>query len=260
MIPALSAQTVDDIEYLVIIEDNGNVVVLITINGIGLFEIPIQEDVQSVDIEGGLYLIEDGTLEVVIGSTEKAVIVYQTSMLTSKNDGVWNFDINLINIGYEKTITVAMPANTVVTNTNPQGKIESGEIMKISWDNTENVFIEYYFQAVDETTDLRPLCVILIGALALIAGYYLTTRRKKSANLSKKESIIETLSENEKKIVKILMDNDGRIKRSKLERTSEISKSSLAASLKNLERKKILEVDRTYASHYVKFTEWFNGL
>ena len=56
------------------------------------------------------------------------------------------------------------------------------------------------------------------------------------------------------------MINEGRMKRSKLERESGVSKSSLAASLKNLERKKIIEVDRTYASHYVRFTEWFNGL
>jgi len=50
------------------------------------------------------------------------------------------------------------------------------------------------------------------------------------------------------------------MKRNKLERESKISKSSLANSLNNLEKKNILEIDKTYVVHTVKISDWFNKL
>ena len=78
--------------------------------------------------------------------------------------------------------------------------------------------------------------------------------------LKNRQNILKTLPANENKITRILIENNGGIKRSKLERLSGISKSSLAASLKNLERKKIIQLDKTYKSHYVRLTKWFDEM
>jgi hypothetical protein len=73
-------------------------------------------------------------------------------------------------------------------------------------------------------------------------------------------NVMKTLTENEHTIVNILLQNDGEIKRNKLEKTSDLAKSSLASSLYRLEQRNIVEVDKSRAIHYIKFTRWFRSL
>ncbi len=248
-------------EYYVIVEENGNALIVITINSSGLYEIPVQGDVEVVDVTGALYILEGRTLEVSIGSTEKAVIIYQTSMLTNKNESLWSFTIELAR--GEKAVTVAMPPHTIVTETEPNAMIESGKIIKLHWNGgIDEVYAEYYFPPGIQLSYGTEFIYILTGiALASILAVYFTHKySKRRITINKRDSVIRTLSMNEKNIITTMLESQGGMKRSHLERKTGISKSSLAATLKNLERKKIIEVDRTFASHYVKFTEWFNGL
>src|SRR3989344_5360523 len=72
-------------EYYFIIEENGNTVVGATFFGSGEITIPLQEDVQEINLEGGLYIMENNELTIAIEGTEKAVLVYQTNLLTEKS-------------------------------------------------------------------------------------------------------------------------------------------------------------------------------
>jgi len=261
------------LEYYIIIEENGNSIVIITMYGKGLVTIPLQEDVNDVRVKGGLYMIENGSVDVSIGSTEKAVLLYKTGLLTTRKGNLWNFNMSLT--GLEKgEITVVMPNSTKIKNTEPSAFIESGEFTKLMWmGNPQSVFIEYSFEDVPlggfltseesrvgvRSFNLTP--VLVSGGMGVLAMIIIFVKKRwKVLRMKNKENIMRTLATNEKKIVSILLESNGGMKRSRLEKKSGIAKSSLASALKNLEKKNIIEVDKTYRSHYVKFTKWFDEL
>lgn len=256
---------VTKVEYLVIIEDNGNVVVTISMEGSGLITVPVQEDVEEINVEGALYIKENDSIEISIGDTEEAFILYTTSMLTSKSGNEWNFDMPLAN-SENLEVTVAMPKDTNIMLTEPNAVIESGEILQLHWyGDMDEIGIKYYFdtdigEIPEDAGNVLYSMGLLFTTAVVIAGIFIHMKRRKIRRIGKKQNIMNTLPPNEVDIVQTLMDNGGAMKRSVMERKLDIAKSSLAASLKNLERKNILEVDRTSASHYVRFTEWFNEL
>jgi len=255
LVPYASAQEAS--EYYMIIEDNGNALVSVTITGSGLYSIPIPSDVDDILVRGALYILNGDHIDVSIGETEQAVILYTSSMHTSKTGDEWRFTMDLGDLE-NMSITVLMPEDTNIISTTPEAFIQSGEVTEVYWSDAETIEIVYQFEkGIESQWDWKPF--YLIGAVIVIAGAgYIYSRR--NPHISKKESVIKTLSENEKKIVHVLIENKGIMKRSKVEKSTGISKSSLAVSLKNLEKKKILIIDKTYPVHSVKLTEWFNGL
>lgn len=74
------------------------------------------------------------------------------------------------------------------------------------------------------------------------------------------QNLMKTLSENERKVIGLLSAGNGEMKRNILERKSGLAKSSLASCLNMLERKKVLEIDKTSVVHFVRFTGWFREL
>lgn len=72
-----------------------------------------------------------------------------------------------------------------------------------------------------------------------------------------KKEMMETFNENDLKIVNFLLSSGGRSRRNELERKTEISKSSLAMALNRLEKRKIIEIDRTATTHFVKLADYF---
>lgn len=257
------------LDYYIVIEENGNSVVIITVNGSGLMNIPIEKDVDEIKIQGALYSVNNNSIDVAIGSTEQAVILYKTSMLTKKEGNIWSFNMNLTDYQKNQTI-VTMPNNTSIKNTFPKALIESGNFKKLIWaDNISEVTIEYYFENnIDDGLiepkdgekefDYKPLILIPVFIASTVMIVYL--KNKKVTGIKNKQNIMKTLPDNENKIVEFLIRNGGGMKRSKVEKTTGISKSSLAAALKNLERKKIIELDKTYTTHYIRLTKWFNEL
>ncbi len=258
-----------NLDYYIIVEENGNSLAIITFHGNGLVNIPVQEDVEEVKVKGALYRLNDDSVDISIGSTEEAVLLYQTKLLTEKEGDTWRFRMNLT--GLEKNeVVVVMTNKTVIKNTEPAVFIENRDLLKLIWeDSPDDVLIEYSYVIgdVDEIVDSQNpeekstmkygLIIIVSCGIFMTISMILYFKKKTRKN---KQNIMKTLPENENKIVSIILENKGEIKRSKLERKSDIPKSSLASALKNLERKKIVELDRTYKSHYVKFTKWFNEL
>lgn len=251
LIPYAAAQ-----DYAMIIEDNGNALVTITIIESGLYELPIPQDTNNLLVRGGLYILNDDSIEISVGETGEAVVLFTTSLLTSKIGNEWTF---IYGIPFENNnVIVFMPENTRIISTTPQALIQSGEILELTWNDVNSIEIVYEFSSgtIIENND-NLYMGIAVGILIPIVFIVYYMRRNK---FTKKASVIKTLSENEKKVVNLLIKNKGLIRRSVLEKESEISKSSLAATLKNLEKKKIVEVDKKYPAHSVKLTKWFNEL
>jgi len=259
------------LDYYIIIEENGNSLIILSISGSGLVNIPIKRDVDEVKVQGALYSLNDDSIDVSIGSTEQAIVLYKTSLLTKKEEHLWTFSMNLTD--YEKNQTiVAMPNNTNIKSTSPKAFIESGPFEKLIWTgDVSKISIDYYFENEIPSDFIEPkikdnkkfnYTKILILSFTAIATLIIVTQnqKRKSVKIKNRENIMKTLSTNENKVIGILLKNKGGMKRSKLEKMSGIAKSSLASTLKNLERKKILQLDKTYTSHYVRLTKWFDEL
>lgn len=75
-----------------------------------------------------------------------------------------------------------------------------------------------------------------------------------------KRNVMKTLSGNEIKIINTLLEHEGKMLRNDLEKISGIPKSSLSVAINNLERKNIIQVDKSEWTHEVELTEWFKSL
>ena len=75
-----------------------------------------------------------------------------------------------------------------------------------------------------------------------------------------KKNVLKALTENELKIVNALLENSGSMKRNKLEHLTQMAKSSLASALANLERRNIVQINRTFTVHTVELTDWFRNI
>ena len=253
---------IENSEYYFLIEENGNTIVGITLYGSGEITIPIQEDLETLNVEGGLYIMENNTLTIAVGSTEKAVLVYQTNLLTEKSGEDWKFSADFEE-EIEKNVIVAMLKETIVRQTNPSAIVESGDFIKLTWTNPKNIIVEYSFLITPLKEDRNNNLYYFIGgisALILISVFFYLLKHKKYRISVRQEQLLQTLTDNERKIVELLLENKNPVKRSFIEKRLELAKSSLATTLNNLERKKILEIDRTFSSHFIKITDWFKKM
>ncbi|MCX6695552.1 MAG: hypothetical protein NTU61_04590 [Candidatus Altiarchaeota archaeon] len=96
---------------------------------------------------------------------------------------------------------------------------------------------------------------LTLALAAAVAYAYLRRRR-----VLERRKLMQTLSGNEYMVVDMLFEKGGGIKRNDLERASGMAKSSLAAVINNLERKKIIEVNRTNNVHYVELVKSWRRL
>ena len=259
------AQAIES-NYSIVVQDNGNSLVVIGIKGNGVINIPIQPDVQEIRVKGGLFLQHNQSIEVSIGSTQEAVVLYKTAMLTTKGPNSWHFELSPA-AGTTGNVVVAMPKDAQILKTAPNALVESINYTKLIWNNPAGlVEVDYKFQgdtplspvATSKPSRLNWLLIIVPAALVLCAVAAVLVLRKTKP--SKKDNIIRTLSKNEAVIVRILLQNKGGIKRNQLERSSKLAKSSLANTLNTLERKNIVEIDKTNVTHFIKFTRWFDEL
>jgi uncharacterized membrane protein len=249
---------IEQAEYYAFVEENGNAVIAITFYGEGEITIPLPEDVSELTVEGGLYIMEEKEAIIAIGTTEKAAVLYKTAMLTQKSGEEWSFFMDVENVT-DKTVIIALPSSTVIKNTNPGASIESGEITKIHLENPEEISISYSFPPTFESENQDYALVNLFVGLAILAiiitVFYVMKNRKKVK--LKQRHFLQTLSENESRVVELLLSARKALKRNFIEKKLGIAKSSLAATINNLERKGILEVDRTYSTHIIKLKDIF---
>jgi uncharacterized membrane protein len=253
--------------YNILVQESGNSIVLASLEGSGLHTIELPADAVP-EVRGALYLQEENILSLSIGSTERAVVAYQTGTFTSK-DAAWKLSINL-----DGPAKVSFPKSADILAVSPQAFVKETDVKTIEFSDAEKIEIVYNIGQVDLQAYLdnmdtykfeKIVTYVVLTALFLIllAGLYFVVRRPKKIKESKtahKNNVIKTLSPNEKKVVEILLQNSNEAKRSLIERESRIAKSSLASTLSQLENKKIVEVDRDNTAHFVKLTGWFIDL
>ncbi|MBD3310462.1 hypothetical protein GF351_04540 [Candidatus Woesearchaeota archaeon] len=265
LLPAAHAQSA---VYDIIVEENGDSAVILQIEGKGTFNIPLPLDVSNPTVKGGLYLQAENGIDVSVPNTEKAMIVYRTSLLTSKRGEQWTFDTELPDLESNE-ITVSLPPNAIIVATEPSGSISQDmKYLKINWNLEGNDTIKAVYTFGEEPLDITrydTFLIILIAVMVFVIFFlvFLLVKRGKGKpqKMDKaKQHIMKTLSKNEAILLSLLLENEGGLKRNKLEKQSRLAKSSLASTLNSLERKNIIRVDKTYTVHYIELTDWFKSL
>lgn len=286
--------------YTIRISENGDTTAFVVLEGEGTVLLPLPNDVIDPEIRGGIYITSPEGVEVSVGDSGKAIIAYQSSVQTIKEEGVWQFQ------GQAKEgsqVTVVLPLEVKIVQAEPRAVIKRDDFVKISWDSvpSEGVTVSYIFQGGqslidDEASDQRNIVLSTIGIIfaaivfvgAGLRAYLRRKRRSAQRGLGQKASpgeaeesgrpldttadsdkpnitegqmnIIRAANENEAKVLTLLLKHNGHLKRNVLEKESGISKSSLASALKNLEKKNIVGIDRSFHVHYITLSPWFRKL
>lgn len=252
-----------EINYFFQVQDNGETNTTIEITAPIQFKIPPDA---NPSIEGGTLEKEENTI---CAKTEEiAIITYATSYYTRKEKGVWHFEAETPS---STSIELTLPQQVHVVQSQPNANFEKEENWKLTWQNTTNsITVSYVSVNQASFTQEKPIRTqnknLIITILLLVAiGIYLVISKRKVPFLKPKITdgqlnIMRAANPNEALVMQILLKYNGRIKRNTLEKETKLSKSSLASTLKNLEKKNIINIDRTFFVHYITLTDWFKSL
>jgi uncharacterized membrane protein len=244
-------------KYNIVLKDNGESIVLVELREEGTYDFKVPSD-SKIEAKGALYLKENNEISAYAGNKKKGVIAYSTNSYTVKIKDVWSFTIDFDE--EIKDVTLILPKNAYIKSTIPNPIIKNNELY---YKDVDSITVNYFYTTPEsfsfsENMDLFIYSLLII--IAVIIGFVMIRYLRKPKDFTAKENILKTLPHNERKILRIMLDESGEMKRNKLEKISKISKSSLANSLNNLEKKNILEIDKTYVVHTVKISDWFKKL
>lgn len=208
-------------------------------------------------------------------------ITYSSLYHTRKEQGVWYFDSA---IPHADTVTLTLPQSVHVVQSIPAATFTKTNVWQLMWSNiTGNITVSYVSTKpvpvvpIQIPLTLPTLPVVILLALIALAAYRYS-RRKQEPDKQEKPTlrrapktsepnvtegqlnIIRAANTNEALVIRTILSHNGHMKRNMLERETELSKSSLASTLKNLERKNIVTIDRTFFVHYIGLTPWFKEL
>jgi len=237
--------------------------------------VTLPEDARNFRIVGGSYSTVNDTALVRAGKTGFATFSFSSDALTSKTDSTWKL---LLFPPARSTVLIYMPPYATVEGSSPQPRKVSAEdsrtMLEIGYSKNISIYYHLDEQPLAVAESDMPAFYILAAAIVLasaavvvsiiLRGGTLMPSRQKEAEkkpilgmTAGKKEMMETFNENDTKIVDFLLSNKGKSRRNELERETGISKSSLAMALNRLEKRKVIEIDRTSTTHFVKLSETF---
>jgi len=262
----LFLQTAAAVSYEFEVLENGQTKAVITVAEEEGVWVP--SDVTNPDIEGGSYSLLPTGMSV-LPDAGKAVLSYLSSFHTKKQGGIWYFDAE---IEQADAVTLLLPADVQIVQAEPRASIAKKEGVELSWGSVqENISVSYVVPL--SAIDVKPVpqssnqwtILVILGLLLVIAVliYRKTASVKGSIQVDITDGqmhVVRAANDNEALILRTMLKFNGQMKRNKLEKSTKLSKSSLASSLKNLEHKRIVEIDRSFHVHYLKLSDWFREL
>lgn len=274
--------------YTVDTDRTGFSSVTLSLQGSGSVSVPMPSDAADFRIVGGSYRLENGSAVVSVGQSGFTTFSFTTSLFTGKTTDGWKLSFDPPD---GAAVNVYMPSYSSIDNPFPMPKSVSADSSRtlVEYDSPQLVTIYYRLneQPASQPSDSGSGYIVitaLIVAVAIIGASVilkLPTRaqalmqpqappapaqqepaaqppKQPSLEMSPgKKEMMETFNENDLKIVGFLLSSGGKARRNELERKTQVSKSSLAMALNRLEKRKIVEIDRTATTHFVKLSDYF---
>lgn len=246
----------------------------LSLEGGDTVNVSLPEDAYNFRMVGGSYSIANRTATVVSGATGFATFSFSTSLFTTKTDSVWTLSFSAPDGG---SVRVYAPPYAAIENSLPQPRMVSSEDSRLILEigGSDRITVRYRLDEPPQTNEQSDLSIVLFAVAALLLVLIFMQRSKllsfaQSAQAKTpagrapsleptpgKREMLQTFNENDLRIVSFLTGNQGRSRRNELERKTGISKSSLAMALNRLEKRKIIELDRTSTTHFVKLSDFF---
>lgn len=249
------------------VERSGAASVVLSLEGENSASVPLPSDASNFRIVGGSYEISNGTAQIISGQSGFTTFSFSSSALTVKGAEGWTLSLAAPN---DSDVVVFMPAHSVLLSSSPKpAKVSADESRSSLEFPGGQVSLEYSLSDVPEQEQADSSPIILaaaILALAIVAAAYLLRGRPKEKPKETKPSLgltpgkkemMETFNENDRTIVNYLLGCNGKSRRNDLERKTSISKSSLAKAVNRLEKRKIIEIDRTATTHFIRLSDYF---
>ncbi|MCK4327830.1 MAG: hypothetical protein KAW41_05185 [Candidatus Diapherotrites archaeon] len=131
--------------YNVVVAENGNAWAAITLTGQGTVNVPLPIDAEP-QITGALYVNTVNGIDITVGSSGAANIVFQSSTMTEKDGGNWGIVLSLPS-AESNSVTVSLPSNAAVSGTTPSAEIAPVSGSKnVVWNSAAgSVSVDYSF-------------------------------------------------------------------------------------------------------------------
>ncbi|MEW6035770.1 MAG: hypothetical protein AB1529_04100 [Candidatus Micrarchaeota archaeon] len=272
--------------FTVDVDRSGLSSVTVSMQGGENVSVALPSDASDIRIVGGSYRLSNGSASIVPGQSGFTTFSFTTSLFTSKTDSSWRLSFSPPD---GASVRVFMPSYASIQNSFPQPDSVSSlnSRTELSFGFSKLLTVYYKLDEVPQATDEGIPQIYLIGAALLIAAVIAaialrggtktvfvsappiqpappaSAPQEKQPTLdltAGKKEMMETFNENDTKIVNYLLSSEGKSRRNELERKTSISKSSLAMAINRLEKRKIIEIDRTSTTHFVKLSDYFMRL
>ncbi len=268
MLVAMSSATVI---YTVDADRSGFSSATLSMEGEESVEVSLPDDASNFRIIGGSYEVLNNTAVVSSGSTGFTTFSFSSSSMTAKTASGWKLSFSS---PAGSKVRIFMPAFASIENSFPQPDLVSSEDSTTLLEMAQPGLVIVYYRlgepppAAEESGSGLHLLVasVVIATGLVIASSILRGRasghkdheKKPTTELTPgKKEMMETFNENDLKIVKHLLEHGGRSRRNELERKTGISKSSLAMAINRLEKRKIIGIDRSATTHFIKLSDYF---
>ncbi len=230
--------------------------------------ISMPRDAEKIGVIGGSYAIENGNAIINPGSSGFTTFSFKSSILTRKINEDWELSFSSSN---ESTVYVHLPAHAAMISSHPRPSEISAEssmtILKFEEGDLRLEYRQDTMPPVEEDKNQPIILALILGSAIVIAAYLSRSRPKTKKNEPERKAslditpgkteMMETINRNDLIIVKYLLSYDGKSKRNVLERKTNVGKSSLAKAIDRLEKRRIIEIDRTSTTHFVRLSEYF---
>jgi len=262
--------------YTLDVDRSGSVSVTLSIQQDGNASLVLPSDASALQIVGGSYKVVDGTALISAGKTGFTTFSFTSDLLTTKSGSGWKL---VASPPEDSLVRIYAPSYSVIGKSSPEPTSVSSDgyrnLMEFAY--SPAIRLEYRLEDVPPASEESIPAPYLIAAFVLLIvaiGYVLYPRAgirtqtppvslkpvEKQPTLSMtpgKKEMMETFNDNDTRIVNFLLANKGKSRRNELERKTGISKSSLSMALNRLEKRKIVEMDRTSTTHFVKLSDYF---
>ncbi len=178
--------------YNIVVAENGNAFVATTLTGSGTVNLPLPIDA-TPQVSGGLYINAPNGIDITVGSAGAANIIYKSSTITIRDNGIWSLDMDLSSAS-PNSVTVSLPSNADISTTTPQAEIvpvsgsknvvwsDGGSAIALTYSFTEPVAPTAPATPTTPTTApqpdyLLPIAVVLVLIVA-VAGYFFVIKKK----------------------------------------------------------------------------------
>ncbi len=250
------------------VDRSGATSVVLSLDGEESSSIALPSDASNFRIVGGSYEVINNTAHLTSGQSGFTTFSFSSSALTTKTTDGWKLTFTA---PASSNVMVYMPSYSTLQSSSPKPAKVSADDSRASLEFPGGpIALEYSLAEAPEKADESDSSLILFAALILAiaiisAAYLLRSKQQEKPKEAKpslgmspgKKEMMETFNENDKTIVNYLLSCNGKSKRNDLERKTSISKSSLAKAINRLEKRKIIEIDRSATTHFVKLSDYF---